>query len=340
MDVVTIINCFLLLLVIFIAVDTIAYMVYGFNAEKIHSSYKYDIFLPENIPVSIKQYKNIVRGKKICQKSSIVICCLCRNIERCFSKSKARLEGVGCLFSEYKIILFENDSKDQSRSLLQQWDIDNPNVHLLNCSDIGLPNCQLDIKHGYTISHNDRIKNMCFYRNRYLDYVKKNYAHYNFLMVYDFDLEGGFLKSGIYDSLGREEYWDGIFANGRTPLPPFGIGSTMYDGLAFLKDEKCVKDSTLKRFWHLCLLNGRIGDPLIPVLSAFNGMAIYRIPSILRSSYAVLDPPLACEHVGLHNDMSKKGFGTFYINPSMLLYAGLQGPQNKFSTCWKLMDSP
>jgi len=337
---ITIIIFFLLLLVIFIVVDIIAYMAYGFNAEKIHSSYKYGIFLPENGPVSLKQDENIARGKKICQKSSIVICCLCRDIESCFTKSKARLEGVGCLFGDYKIVLFENDSKDRSRSLLQQWDMDNPHVHLLDCSDMEVPNCQLDLKQGYTISHSERMKNMCSFRNRYLNYAKENYAHYDFLMVYDFDLEGGLLKSGIYDSIGREEYWDGIFANGRMPLPPFGIGSTMYDGLAFLKDENGVKDSTVKRFWHLCLLNGRVGDSLIPVLSAFNGMAIYRMSSILHSSYSVLDQPLACEHVGLHVDMSQKEFGSFFINPSMLLYAGLQGPQNKFSACWQFLDSP
>ncbi len=332
-DAMTIIKLLLIALLFLIVVDFIGFMIWSFNSEKIHSGYKYGLLIPETAPVSHAHKANIERGRTTSIHSSVVICCLCRDIEKCFLLSKARVEKLGSFFRSYDIVLFENDSKDKSRTLLNQWSLDNSHIHLLNCTDVDLPMCRFNTQEGYKITHSDRIKNMCFCRNRYLDYVKRNYAHADFLIVYDFDLEGGLLESGIYDSIGRKEDWDAMFANGRFPLPPFGLFSSMYDSLAFVKNNDSFKDPPLKRFWNLWYLNGDIGDPLIPVMSAFNGLAIYKISSILESEY---NSSRDCEHIGFHDDMREKGHGKVFINPSMLLYAGMQGPQNKFWAFWNL----
>lgn len=330
-DVTLIIILILVLILILVIADFLGFMLYGFNFEKFHSKSRYDILLPESPPVSKQHRENIQRGKNIASQSSVVICCLCRDIEDRFNVSKSRMEKLGNFFGQYAIVIFENDSKDKSRELLKDWSKDNPHVHVLDCPDT--ENCQFKAKQGYKIDHGDRIRNMCFFRNRYLNHVKKHYTHYDYMIVYDFDLEGGFLESGIYDSLGREEEWDGIFANGRMPLPPFGAQTFMYDALAFMKDEKSYNQTILTRFWDQYQLKGDIGAPLIPVMSAFNGLAIYKMSSILDSRYIIA--PKSCGHVGLHDNMRQNNHDKLFINPSMLLYAGMQGPANRFKTAWE-----
>jgi len=68
-------------------------------------------------------------------------------------------------------------------------------------------------------------------------------------------------------------------------------------------------------------------------MSAFNGLAIYKISSILDSRYIIA--PKSCGHVGLHDNMRQNNHDKLFINPSMLLYAGMQGPTNRFKTAWE-----
>ena len=60
---------------------------------------------------------------------------------------------------------------------------------------------------------------------------------------------------------------------------------------------------------------------LFPVKSAFNGLAIYKVKSVLNSSYKIA----TCEHIGLHVDMIKNGKDKLYINPFFTGYSGYQG---------------
>ena len=57
------------------------------------------------------------------------------------------------------------------------------------------------------------------------------------------------------------------------------------------------------------------------VKSAFNGLAIYKVKSVLNSSYKIA----TCEHIGLHVDMIKNGKDKLYINPFFTGYSGYQG---------------
>jgi hypothetical protein len=72
---------------------------------------------------------------------------------------------------------------------------------------------------------------------------------------------------------------------------------------------------------------------LIPVRSAFGGLAIYKTSVILSSKYAsVLTGESICEHVFLHHIIAEAGY-LIFINPRMLSstssqhvrFAGLRG---------------
>ena len=84
---------------------------------------------------------NFLNTSNYKSNKTITICCLCRNISNIFSKSKIKLETIGKIFKSYQIVLFENDSSDNSRKLLKKWTQENKNVILLNCN---VKDCKLN----------------------------------------------------------------------------------------------------------------------------------------------------------------------------------------------------
>ena len=61
---------------------------------------------------------------------------------------------------------------------------------------------------------------------------------------------------------------------------------------------------------------------LIPVKSAFNGYGIYKIKSILNSSYI---GDTNCEHTNLAKNIIENN-GKLYIDPNWIGYVDRQGP--------------
>ena len=72
------------------------------------------------------------------------------------------------------------------------------------------------------------------------------------------------------------------------------------------------------RFWGV-----KKGDTLIPVKSSFSGFGIYKIKSIMNAHYQ----KDVCEHIAFHEQMTQNGYNKLFINPSLLLLSGHQGPQ-------------
>jgi hypothetical protein len=302
--------------IILLSLDFYLYMVNSFNIEKYTSPDKYGIFLTNTtIPE---------KGKKIAEDSRAVLCCLARNNEKTCNRSIKMLEGIGKMFKDYRVIIFENDSEDSTREIVKNWESKNEKVTLLNCCSKNSYDCKLKTKTGYShgVVSNKRMEQMSSFRNEYLKYAYLNYNDYDYLIVTEFDLEGAIDKSGIYDSL-EQENWDGIFANGLIPLPPFGVNHSMYDALAFIPHNH-NEQSILRRFMGLYLLNF-YRPSMIRVDSAFNGFGIYKFNSIIDKYYNIRDD-YNCEHVGFHFQLDK-----LYINKKLLLYPGLQGPKNKLS---------
>ena len=91
-----------------------------------------------------------------------------KNNEKNINHIKYLFENTGKNFKEYKIIIFDNDSTDNTRSLLKKWSKINKNVILLNCCDINNCNCILNINlNNYSWSSKERINKMAYFRNKY-----------------------------------------------------------------------------------------------------------------------------------------------------------------------------
>jgi hypothetical protein len=56
------------------------------------------------------------------------------------------------------------------------------------------------------------------------------------------------------------------------------------------------------------------GDPLVPVVSCFGGLAIYRMGCLSAAEYG----GDACEQVGFHKRLRQAGFSQIFLNPSQI----------------------
>lgn len=288
-------------------------------------------------PNYVLRNKSIVSpvGESIAADSSIVICSLIRNVESSFANTKKRLEMYGSLFKDYRIVLFENDSSDNTRRLADQWTHVNNRVILLSCP--GVQDCKFNLKTQYQdgLSSNKRITRMKWARQQYLDFVKAHYANYDYMMVYDFDLDGNMCLDGFFQVLANSADWDAVFCNGRNPIPgTFGFKTFVYDGLPFVECDESF-DYYITHRSKLDLWNGYLNmikiamkvdhsnKPFIRVRSAFNGVGLYKMSAIMHASYTD-GPDFICEHTNLHYNMKSD---RLYISKNWIGYFPLQGPK-------------
>ncbi len=267
-------------------------------------------------------------GYQKMKTSRIVICGLARNTADSLPSIIERIEKTGILFADYQVIIFENDSADQTRKKLKQWQFDNPKVHIIECAQ---PECKFGERplYEYGIMGRSRIEKMARFRNEYLSYVKKYYSHFDYMMVIDMDLKGPWSIDGLAHSVGHDE-WDAIAAYGMHSLiGTFGFKMVLYDGLAYVSKNGDYDDpqNFIKNYFRMNFVDtwgSKKCDPLIPVKSAFSGLAIYKIPSIMNAFYKVG----SCEHVEFHKMMTEQGHGKLFIDPHLIVLSGHQGPQD------------
>lgn len=60
----------------------------------------------------------------------VLICGVCRNVEKRLEKTKKIMESIGALFDDYKILVYENNSTDRTAQILKAWAHQNPRVWL------------------------------------------------------------------------------------------------------------------------------------------------------------------------------------------------------------------
>jgi len=268
-----------------------------------------------------KVFEDIEKGKKIAQNKTIAICGLCRNTEGSLKKMKKKLVNIGEKFKDYEIIIFENDSNDNTRNLLKEWTKENKKVTLLDCEE---ENCILKEKHGYDGTNTKRLEKMAGFRERYLDYVKKS-NKFDYMLVVDMDLEGNQVIDGIFHSIGQDKEWGAIFINGRSPLPVLNI-SFLYDTIAHVPiDCPLDKIESFRNKIAIFICNYVLynKNELHEVISAFNGFGLYKVSALKNCSYKGNNN--LCEHINLNLCMYLNG-EKIYINPLWKGYFNRQGP--------------
>ena len=291
--------------------------------SSIVSMYTPDSFaIPENLK---ENYDNAVKdGFNVSRTKKVVFAALVRDVEERMPEIEKKVEKMGKMFADYRVLIVENDSKDGTRKYLLGWARRNPRVTILGCGH-NAPSCSIKKASAKTDGHGvdrQRIQKMVDLRNIYLEEIKTNpeLRNYDYAIFWDLDMIGSVYLDGVAHSMSYLDNRTDVDVVCAYGIYRWGLLTLFYDTYALLHkgepfhiDMKTVHDIR-KGLWEAKYDRGE--DP-VEVDSCFSGFAIYRVNSLLPDDVLYDMSPnnnLECEHVRLN--IKIKGKKT--VNPSMI----------------------
>lgn len=258
----------------------------------------------------LESYKEHVEfGRVEARRQKLAIVSICRNAMPYLRNTLALVDELAGLWRDCSLYVYENDSTDETAAVLDDF----------------------AIRQWVTIEHDtlggedsrgfepERTIRLAKCRTRCQEWVRRNAADANYVMVLDADPHGGFSVDGVLNSLGwfcemlgesfhRRE--PGAMASLSLLLTKqgdgIGIGMAAYD--AWSARLNFWEDRREHNWFHIFL--PPVGSQPIPMNSAFGGLCLYRREAYLAGVYEGGD----CEHVLHHKAMQKAGYQLF-LNP-------------------------
>lgn len=257
------------------------------------------------------------------QSQNIAICSIVRDCEFNLQKNITVINTLASHFKDFRIIVFENDSIDGTKTILRDWS-KKSNKILIECEDYDA----ITIPKYLSISVNKyfskyRISKMIEYRNRYLDKLENLNFVPDYVLIVDLDVSKISLE-GVVHSFGLHEKWDVITANGFSYSPR--LKRRYHDSYACVEEGAEALPQTENSIRSVSKKLGSLSkkDELKPVYSAYGGLAIYRYEAIRNLRYRLMKNndrrvEVRCEHFSLCHDIRKNGYDRIVINPAMAL---------------------
>jgi hypothetical protein len=213
----------------------------------------------------------------------VLICGVCRDVASRLTEMTKIVEQIGSLFEDYRVLIYENDSKDRTLRVLSYWSIKNPRVTVKSekLDNQFLDSIAINQKNG-TIFRPELIARA---RNKVLDMaLAEEYASFPYLIWLDMDFVIPPTYEGIVEVFQSTQEWDAVFAYG---LDPPG---TYWDWYAFRDATYPIGPELMGDYWwrlNKKLALSRYGE-WHPVYSAFGGCGIYRKSSIIDCRYSAI----------------------------------------------------
>lgn len=244
--------------------------------------------------------EQLALGRKIMLKHKVVICGISR--DNADQLPIEEIEETGKLFEDYRVIVFENDSTDGTKDLLNQWKNKNNHVTILS--------------KDYHCEKRPNIAFLAKCRNKYLKELQKHTYHdFDILLVVDMDMKYGWDINGLFDSFSKIDQWDAVGSNG-----VYTKDGKMWDMFAF-RNEEFPETPHNPHYWTEIVPAGQkhycVGTQLIPVDSCFGGLAVYKRRFINGCKYQ--SPDGDCEHISFHRHFKNNG-GRIFMNPSQVTF--------------------
>lgn len=267
--------------------------------------------------------KIVKNGFREMNNSSLTVCSIVRDCNSSLVKNIPIIEKIRSYFSSSRVIIFENDSVDGTKNTLEKWRNDHTNVIIKSSyyDRITIPNENTSGINKYFSSY--RISKMVEFRNNYLNILNDYNNKTDYVIVVDLDVSKIDIH-GIAHSFGLANEWDVVCANGYSFSPL--LKKRYHDTYALIElgkeNEIQTEESIYQNLYIWSFLKS--GMPLIPVYSAFGGLAIYHYNVIKNKKYRLImnndkKVEVKCEHVSLCHDIRKSGYTRIFINPNMTL---------------------
>jgi hypothetical protein len=240
-------------------------------------------------------------GKEEMAKHSLIIAGITRDNATEIPTMIKYIEKTGSFFKDYRVIIFENDSKDKTKELLENWQDENSKVLL--------------VSESFANEKRPSIGFLATVRNKYIhEMIKSEYDSFDIAMMVDMDMTYGWDMRGLFDSFKKISKWDAICSNGI-----YKRQGNMWDMFAF-RNEEFKEDLKDPNYWSVIVPKGqkiyRVDDSLISVDSCFGGLAFYKREFIKKCEYASLEGD--CEHVPFHKCLKEYG-GSMFMNPAQVI---------------------
>jgi hypothetical protein len=264
---------------------------------------------------------------------TIAIAILARDCEKSLANNIAKIERVRKYFKESLVIVIENDSIDQTKNILRDWEINAENVVVISEDTHTKTIPDKNEKNPFPGASKYRIEKMCFYRNKYMDYLASIDIEYDYLMIFDIDVDD-FNEQGIISAIvNAPSDWTALFANGVRYLNFLkNIQIGYYDGYPLiLYHENTDKIILHKNFKEISEDITKITKQLkrkkyIKCVSAFGGIGIYKYQYIKNNRYYIISNnrscifEVLCEHISLNYALYKESNDTSYITNEMIVF--------------------
>lgn len=201
-------------------------------------------------------------------------CCICGPVKNCapyLNKVFENIEKIGSLFDDYKIIIYYDNSTDNTLEVLKEYQKKNPRL-LFYVNQI--PSSQF------------RTHRIASARNYCLKYVRDNKDLYPYFIMMDFDDVNckNINVEPLKNSLKRED-WDGLSFN--TSPHYYDIWGLSIWPFCFSYNHfnNNFKYHTIIRNYVMTKLNSLKPGQLLQCISSFNGLSIYRTNKFLDTYY-------------------------------------------------------
>lgn len=207
----------------------------------------------------------------------VLICGIGRNIEAAVPNTIRSATQLGSHFADYRVIIYENNSSDKTKQLLQSWANKNPKVQFIS-EKIS----KRRIVQELSMKVMNRTEAIARARNIVLDAaMNKKYSDYKYVIWADLDfLDPWDVESIVETILHPEQEWDAVFAYGAYDLfalrsAEFPIGFELLGIPFFDKIDEMKSKFILNR-----------DDPWKRVYSAFGGVGIYKRKALKGCRYS------------------------------------------------------
>lgn len=276
----------------------------------------------------LKYYTDVDRGFKLLKEKKVFICGIARDCESALRDVMIpKVEEFIPYLGDYHISIFENDSKvssgDDTAKVLTEWGQKHKDNSHIVCEELNWGRI------GGT--RPNRTNRLAQHRNKCLTHLHKNFRHFDYMLVLDWDLRGGFSINGISHSIAMFEDLDGCAAITANSLN----GSTKYyDAFAYRDTGHFGRYN--KSILHAARRHGgrTIGSEMVQIGSGFNALGIYDVKKLCdaidkegpSSGNAdslkfgnLYGDGKNCEHVRLHAALHVCGYSV-WLNPSLVVH--------------------
>jgi len=221
---------------------------------------------------------------------SLLVCSVIKNVENKLDENIQRVHQLGTHFTDYKIVIYENNSTDGTKNILESY---RSNPHMTVISEdipdyfIEENNVVWTYKEVTGSDHHCRMEHISNARNKLLREIRKSkYKSFSYVMMIDLDAHYWDIN-GVLDSFSKKDQWDGVVANSTGDATSFGY----YDYFCLRRTNQPFGPDMLgEHFWEKTHNSKFVitSDDLIPVYSGFNGIGIYKKEILDKYNYDFL----------------------------------------------------